>query len=98
MWPFRPPETLPDRSERHDTVIDLIEQVTALRGQLNAIELEWESVKEQVKKSYQRIEKANQRHDKRADDEQVDLEEQIAQPEPIVELRGFAKKLKEMGR
>jgi len=67
IWPFRRAETPPDASQRHDTVLDLIEQVAALRGHVRAIETEWDDVKAQVKKAYGRIERANQRADERGE-------------------------------
>ena len=61
MWLFRRPEKAQDPGERHDTVLDLIEQVTALRGRLRAQELEWDDMRAQIKKGYQRMEKAYER-------------------------------------
>lgn len=99
MWPFRRPETLPNASQRHDTVLDLIEQVASLRGQLGALEIEWKDVKDTVKKSYQRIERANTRADRRAEDEDgntlPDTAATAVGKEPVP-LHGFAKKLHEM--
>ncbi len=65
MWPFRPPQTPVDASQRHQTTLDLIEQVAALRGQVRAIETEWDDAKGQIKKAYQRMERANQRAEER---------------------------------
>ncbi len=61
MWPFRRSRTTQDRSERHDTVLDLIEQVTALRGSLRAVESEWDDMRAQITKGYRRMEKAHER-------------------------------------
>ena len=94
IWPFRPPQTPPDTSEPRQTVLDLIEQVAMLRGQVRAMESEWDDIREQIKKGYQRIEKANQRAEKR-----LEPEEETSEPvdsAPYVPLVGFAKKLHEM--
>lgn len=91
MWPFKPSETPPDTKARHDTVLDLIEQVAALRGQVRSIETEWDDVKGQVRKAYQRIEKATQRAEER---EEPDEE---PGPKPAVSsLNSFAAKIQAM--
>lgn len=97
IWPFRPRETVPDGRERHQTTLDLIEQVAALRGQVRSIESEWDSMREQIKKGYQRMEKANERAEKRLATEELLLED-VA---PLhggdeIPLTGFAKKLQEI--
>jgi len=100
MWPFRPPQTLPDAPARHQTTLDLIEQVTALRGQVRALDAEWLDMRNQIKKSYQRMEKANERAEKRlAKMEDVELDDlgerinQKARHGDQLYLTGFAKKL-----
>lgn len=96
IWPFQRPETPPDASQKHDTVLDLIEQVAALRGHVRAIETEWDDVKAQVKKAYGRIERANERAEAR------DAED--AEPNPTrqenkeAELAGFAGKVQQLQR
>jgi len=99
IWPFRRPQTPPDESQRHTATLDLIEQVAYMRGQINALEDDWKKVKEQVRKDYQRVEKANQRAERRLegfDDADEDQTPPAAKVEP--ELRGFARKLQEMRR
>lgn len=93
IWPFRRIETPPNASQRHEVTLGLIEDLTQLRGKVNALEVEWGDVKETVKKSYQRVERANQRAERR-------LEEPDGEPDPVgvepeVPLHGFAKKLAE---
>ena len=61
MWPFRRPKTPPDVPDRHDMVLDLIEQVASLRGQVRATEIEWDDMRAQIRKGYQRMEKAYER-------------------------------------
>ena len=94
MWPFRQRETPPDASARHSTTLDLIEQVATLRGQLRAVETEWDDVRAQIKKGFGRMERANQRAAERSelgDEEELEqLTEEIAHDLP---LAGFAKKL-----
>jgi len=73
--------------------LDLIEQVTALKGTVRAMETEWDDIRAQIRKGYQRMEKAYQRL------EDAGLEEAELKPEPAggtVPLVGFAKKLYEM--
>ncbi len=65
MWPFRRSQTPPNVPERHTVTLDLIEQVAYMRGQINALEDDWKSTKEQVRKDYQRVEKANERAERR---------------------------------
>ena len=94
IWPFRPREPAPDRKEQHSTTLDLIEQVAALRGQVRALESEWDDMRTQIKKGYQRMEKAFERAEV--------PEKKVREPEPKqidipLEARGFMKKLKEAG-
>lgn len=78
--------------------LDLIEQVTALRGQVRAIESEWDAVRSMIQKGWQRIEKANERAEKR--DTMEDEPPNNVAPEfkraPEEYLTGFARKLQEM--
>lgn len=90
MWPFRRVETPPDR---HDTVLELIEQVAQLRGQVRTLESEWAETHVRLRKAYQRIEKANERAEKREAGEELEPEQ------PALGLdgaRGFARKLQSM--
>jgi len=102
IWPFRRPDTVPDAAQRHDTVLDLIEQVAALRGHVRAIETEWDDVKAQVKKAYGRIERANTRADERELDGGGNSlpdsgdDHALAEPSPVA--HGFAGKLLELQR
>lgn len=97
MWPFRPPQTPSDDLRQHRATLDLIEQVAALRGQVNAMASEWDDVKDQVRRSYQRIEKAAERLEKaktkKLDGWDDDDEDAAAVKEPTPEVFGFAKKL-----
>jgi len=73
--------------------------VTALRGQVRSLESEWDDIRDQIKKGYQRMEKANQRAERRLDDGDGagDPPAKVAQessPAPL--LHGFAKKLEQV--
>lgn len=99
MWPFRPPQTPQDAPERHTVVLDLIEQVSYMRGQITALEDDWKSTKEQVRKDYQRVEKANQRAERREsvdDDDPVPGSQVERREEPEQKLTAFALKLQRM--
>ncbi len=78
-------------------MLDLIEQVAALRGQVRNIEMEWESVRVQIRKDYQRVEKANERGEKRKTMEEDGDRESLSpaglDPQP---LHGFAEKFRLM--
>lgn len=63
MGLFRRAETPQETSERHETILHLIEQVTELRGRLRAVEAEWDDMRAQIRKGYQRMEKARERLD-----------------------------------
>jgi len=94
--PSDPPEPVPDP---HGTMLDLIEQVAYMRGQVKSLEDEWRSTREQLRKDYQRVEKANQRADRREgrgsdSDDDVNSEPVRTEPSPLF---GFAKKLHEWG-
>jgi len=107
MWPFRPsqipsngPDDVQTHRRTHDSVLDLIEQVAALRGQVRNIEMEWESVRVQIRKDYQRVEKGNERAEKRMtmEEDGNSLADSAGdargtEPEP---LHGFAEKLRQM--
>jgi len=99
MWPFRRPQTPQDGPDRHQVTLDLVEQVAVLRGQVGSLEIEWGNVKDIVQKSYQRMEKANQRQERRHAEEDgnppekgVDRPEEEARPA----LHGFALKLERL--
>jgi len=94
MWPFRRSETPPNASQRHEATLGLIEDLAALRAKVNGLVVEWEDVKTTVQKSYQRVERANQRAERRLDDgPEEDPPVVEPSPQPELELRGFAKKL-----
>jgi len=99
MWPFRRTETPPDTSQRHEVTLGLIEDLAALRAKVNGLVVEWEDVKTTVQKSYQRVERANQRAERRLEDGEP-LEEhvkEIAAIDSITRpLHGFARKLAEV--
>lgn len=61
MWPFRLTQSPVDETSRHGVTLDLIEQVAALRGQVRALESEWDDMRGQIRKGYQRMEKAHER-------------------------------------
>jgi len=95
IWPFRRPQTPPDSPDRHTLTLDLIEQLAQLRGQVRAMETEWDDVRLQIKKGFQRMEKASQRAERRADgDGQEPTEASPAEPAEV--LTGFALKLARM--
>lgn len=103
MWPFRRSPTPSDGPDRHAMTLDLIEQVAALRGQVRAMEVEWDAVRVQIQKGWQRVEKANERAERRKSyvGEGPD-EPEAATPgpeeDPAVPLHGFAAKLDAMKR
>jgi len=104
MWPFRPPQTSSDGLDRHKLTLDLIEQLTQLRGQVRAMEVEWDAVRVQIQKGWQRVEKANERQERRKTmddlpDGEGDAGAEVApksEGSPPVHLVGFAKKLQQM--
>jgi len=62
------------------------------------METEWDDIREQIKKGYQRIEKANQRAERRIEDPDP-IETTPGPSDPAnFELAGFAKKLAQMNR
>lgn len=73
--------------------MDLIERVADLQGQFGALTAEWNGTKDTLQKGWQRLEKANQRAERRLDDGDAEgtAPESVAAPGP--ELHGFAKKL-----
>ncbi len=77
-------------------MLDLIEQVAATRGQVRALEVEWEAVRAQIQKGWQRVEKANERSEKRKTMEDEPEPEPAAAAVTGPQLQGFAKKLAEM--
>jgi len=98
MWPFRPPRTPSDGPGRHQLTLDLIERVADLQGQIGALRTEWDAAKDTLQKGWQRLEKANQRAERRLQDGDggnslPDSGDDHALAEPSVPLFGFAKKL-----
>ncbi len=97
MWPFRRSQTLPDAPDRHQVTLDLIESVAALRGQVRALEAEWDDMRTQIRKGYQRMEKAHERanpeKEPKAEDES---QHEISWP-PAGPASGFMDKLKKSG-
>ncbi len=87
------PQNGPDRSQ---VTLDLIEQVTALRGQVRSLESEWDDMRTQIQKSYQRMEKANQRAERRLADGEVEGEVDMPKSPEVLPLHGFAKKLSDV--
>ena len=95
MWPFRRSPTPPDAPERHDVVLGLIEQVAALRGQVRAVESEWDDMRDQIKKGYQRMERANSRADRRLEVDEATGTPPAAEPE-LEHAHPFVRKLQQM--
>jgi len=97
MWPFRRSQTPPDVPDRHQVTLDLIEQVAVLRGQVGSLEIEWGNVKDILQKSYQRMEKANSRAERRLEDPEP-TPEPTPEPQPADQFRGhsFIQKLEKM--
>lgn len=101
MWPFRPPQTAVDTPDRHAVTLDLIERVAALRGQVRAMETEWDAIRVQIQKGWQRLEKANSRAERRLEDGEggghggsvPDATGDAVVSSNPVPLAGFAKKL-----
>ena len=88
------PEDTPRRDpEAHGVLLELIEQVAMIKGQVGVLEVEWAEIKAQIRKGYQRMEKAYQRLD------EAGLEDPVVEPassSSSVPLVGFAKKLADM--
>ncbi len=95
MNPFRRPERPQDGPEPApdptSVTVELIEQVAQLRGQVRALETEWDDIRVQIRKSYQRMEKAYQRLEEAGIEESDPVPRELPGP-PLV---GFAKKLAE---
>ncbi len=67
-----------------------------LRGQVRSMETEWDDIREQIRKGYQRMEKAHERSKRRHEDvDDAPTSDPVEEPRQI-ELHGFAKKLQEM--
>lgn len=96
IWPFRHSQTPVDGHERHTVVLDLIEQVSYMRGQISALEHDWKNTKEQVRKDYQRVEKANQRAERRQYDDEDGEPAPVEETSGTAALTGFALKLQQM--
>ena len=92
--PFRRPETPSDDPDRHRMTLDLIEEVAELRGRVRSMNVEWDDIRAQIKKGYQRMEKAFERLEKA----QVIEPEEVQQEEAVSEPRNFIDKLKVMNR
>lgn len=74
--------------------LDLIEEVAELRGRVRSMNVEWDDIRAQIKKGYQRMEKAFERLEKA----QVIEPEEVQQEEAVSEPRNFIDKLKVMNR
>lgn len=95
MWPFRRTQTPQDGPDRHALTLDLIERVADLQGQFGALHAEWNGTKDTLQKGWQRLEKANQRAERRMEDGEGEAEVVPKSPE-VLPLHGFAKKLQEV--
>lgn len=75
--------------------MDMIEQVAALRGQVRSLEAEWDDMRAQIRRGYQRMEKAYERlEESPCDDEHLRDEDVLEGIEPAA--RSFTEKLKAM--
>ena len=92
MWPFRRRETRRDVLQQHETTLDLIEQVASLRGQVRATAAEWDDMRAQIKKGYQRMEKAYERGQPV---ETAESEDSVP-PVGLPAAHGFVEKLRQM--
>ena len=98
MGLFRRSQTSQDAPQRHEVTLDLIEQVAALRGQVRALESEWDDMRAQIRKGYQRMEKAYERLEQpEAEEEAAGL---VAEDDGSAPLgaQSFIKKLAAMRR
>jgi len=85
--------TFANRPEPHRATLDLIEQVTALRGQVRSLEAEWDDMRAQIRKGYLRMEKAYERSQE-APCEEKPSENQVGNPDIDPAARTFAEKYK----
>ena len=92
MWPFRRSRTPPDVPDRHEMILDLIEQVAALRGQVRATEIEWDDMRAQIRKGYQRMEKAYER----GQPVETDGADSPVPPVGLPAAHGFVEKLRKL--
>ena len=74
-------------------ILDLIEQVAALRGQVRALEVEWDDMRAQIRKGYQRMEKAYERQGGGGDGDRPPPDEPVA---GLPAAHGFVEKLRQM--
>lgn len=88
---FRRSETPQDGPSQHAMTLDLIEQVAALRGQVRAMESEWDDIRAQIRKGYQRMEKAYERLEDAGLEEPA--QEVVTPLHAADNLHGFAKKM-----
>jgi len=98
MGLFRRSETVQDASQRHSTLLDLIEQLAALRGQVRTIEAEWDDMRAQIRKGYQRMEKAHERLAESPPDEHLRDEDVLEPKEQLENGARFIQKLAMMKR
>ncbi len=98
--PFRrsqtPPEAPQTREEYHGQQLELFEQVAYMRGQIGSLEAEWKGLRDQLRKDYQRVEKANERSERRHDDSETSESVRDGVEPPVTALTGFALKLHQM--
>lgn len=76
MWPFSKPERQP--STGRDPFERLSRRVALLEGEVERLETAWQGTKDELRRSYQRLEKANQRAASR---EAPELELESVHPE-----------------
>jgi len=77
--------------------LDLIEQVAALRGQVRAVESEWDDMRAQIKKGYQRMEKAHDRAQPEQGPKAVEEPEDAPAAVGLPATSGFMEKLRQSG-
>jgi len=96
MWPFRRSQIPSNGPGPSQTTLDLIEQVTMLRGQVRAMETEWDDIRVQIKKGFQRMEKANTRAERRSEEDGEPQVEKLQEPEVPTHGHPFVRKLEAM--
>lgn len=82
------------RRLRND-VDELFSRIERLKGQLERLETEWGDTKDQLRRSYQRLEKAAQRHEKRRPPPPLSEKEQKAAEK---KLDPFSRKVRQIRR
>lgn len=90
---FRRSQTPQDSPELTARVQDILLQLTELRGRMQSLESQWDDMRSQIRKGYQRMEKAAERRDKGPAEH---VQEQTELPVGAPAAVGFAKKLQQL--